>query len=777
MAEEKKALHYERLPIKVILPDQAEIKPVKGFGPDNIPFTPVTEQFRERLSTMVLKTYGELADSFKTIDVAPARLRLIKKAFAKSHRPENLFSDDTCPIIGAGKLGELFIKATSEGLLNLNKKIKQSRSEKLVKEISSIMEIEPITPKFRLNGFSINELEKNSPIYKSKKVLRVQLFNFGEEESQSKLLENFFEICERQSIYVRTDRYLDNSSTYGVECRTSDDIEILSNIIGVRSISKMPLIRAFYPKGDIIAALPDFKTRNKEDEDIPVVVVVDTGVTENISALNSWVVGRESLVAPPYRNNLHGTFIAGLLCWGDELNPSLQGIDKNSCGIFDLQVLPNDDPIFGEVEGLTEDVLVVALEDALKKYANKYKVWNLSLGANEPCVIDAFSPIAVQLDELQQKYQVSFVISAGNYDTKPYLHFPRKEDENDKGRITPPADSVLGISVGSISHINIASEGPAKGEPSSFSRHGPGPNYIIKPDLVHFGGSCSIDGKEYYGVRSISENGLIQGLGTSYSAPLVSRTLAQIYHQITPSPSPVLAKALLIHNSRDPRSNGRVPAGEEDCFGFGLPLPTPYCIECSPYSSTLIFEDTLRPGYTLEWDGFPYPPSLCRDGRFFGEIWMTLAFAPSRNLRWGAEYCEAHIEAHFGVHRNINHRDGSVENKFVGMVPIEHSAGDALYEDFQVKNLRKWAPVRSYYNNLGEKGERGESWRLMVRLYTRHYKVPAETYGPQPFALIITIADPEKKASIYDEMARIIRTRFQSQNLGVRVSQRLQART
>jgi len=73
-----------------------------------------------------------------------------------------------------------------------------------------------------------------------------------------------------------------------------------------------------------------------------------------------------------------------------------------------------------------------------------------------------------------------------------------------------------------------------------------------------------------------------------------------------------LARALLTHHARDPRTSLRVPDGDENFFGFGLPAPVPYCLECSPYTSTLVFDDLLRPGYFLEWDDFPYPPLLKR---------------------------------------------------------------------------------------------------------------------------------------------------------------------
>lgn len=140
-----------------------------------------------------------------------------------------------------------------------------------------------------------------------------------------------------------------------------------------------------------------------------------------------------------------------------------------------------------------------------------------------------------------------------------------------------------------------------------------------------------------------------------------------------------------------PRTQDRVPDGDENYFGFGLPAPVSYCLECTPYTSTLLFDDALRPGYFLEWDNFPYPPSLKRGGRYFGEVWMTVAFAPARGARWGTEYCETHIDAHFGVYRSQKSRaTGAINSKFVGLVPPEHKNPGLLYESYQVQNLRKY---------------------------------------------------------------------------------------
>lgn len=156
---------------------------------------------------------------------------------------------------------------------------------------------------------------------------------------------------------------------------------------------------------------------------------------------------------------------------------------------------------------------------------------------------------------------------------------------------------------------------------------------------------------------------------------------------------------------------------------------------------------------------------------------MTVAFAPARGARWGSEYCETHIDAHLGVYRDwVSRVTGEVKSKFVGLVPLEHKNPGVLYESYQVEKLRKWAPVRTYYGNLEDKGERGNRWRLMVRLLSRHGIENVESFKPQPFSLIITISDPEKKAPVYDEMARSVRTRFQAQNLALRATARIRSR-
>ncbi len=769
----------ERLPIKVVLPNQGDRRSVPSGRSPPKPFRDVDDEFRASLAEQVMAIRRGLARSLTTVGVAPLRVKLIPRAYAKSHRPRALFSNRTCPIVGAGQLGELFVKATHDGLSRLQETIEANETQYMVKQLSTVQLIEAVTPAFRRKRKSPADVQRSSPRIDDEFFLtRVRLFDLGG-TAQNDIEDDFWDVCRGRNLGVSRAGYQADDQTFAVSCRTTEDVEALSRIVGVRSVIGMPLLRTIRNQAANPMDVPDdVPTADQVEGEYPLVAVVDSGINDSVAALDSWVAARRSTVAVEYRNTSHGTFVGGLIVYGDRLNPHLKDVSSDPCGVVDIQVLPNDDPDLGEVELLSEQEFLVALEDALRAHADTCKVWNLSLSTDEVCGKDEFSSLAVELDNLQERHGVTFVLAAGNYNTRPLLAYPRRGDEIQLGRITAPADSVLGITVGAISHVNFPINlGPRLNEPSPFSRHGEGPNYTIKPDLVHYGGTCTRDGGSRNGLRSITEHGTGENLGTSFSAPLVSRALAQIYHQVSPTPDPVLARALLIHHARDPRSQGRVPDGEENSLGFGRPAPPPYCLECSPNDATLIFSDVLVPGLYCEWDDFPYPPSLIRNGHYFGQISMTVAYEPRRGARWGVEYCETNIDAKFGTYTlKPDKEPGRMKEVFASRAPPEHRNPGLLYEETQVRELRKWAPVRTYFGDLGEKGTAGLRWRLKVSLLSRHDSELEREPTEQPFALILTISDPAGTAPVYDEMVRAIQTRWQIENLNLRVGARLRAR-
>ena len=219
-----------------------------------------------------------------------------------------------------------------------------------------------------------------------------------------------------------------------------------------------------------------------------------------------------------------------------------------------------------------------------------------------------------------------------------------------------------------------------------------------------------------------------------------------------------------------------MPDGEEPFLGFGRPAPPPYCLKCSPHETTLIFSDVLVTGTYLEWDDFPYPASLKRNDRYFGQIAMTVAYAPLRGARWGVEYCETNIEAKFGTY-TLKKQKGELKKVFGSLAPPEHKNSGRLFEKTQIRELRKWAPVRTYFGDLGKEGKKGLRWRLKVSLLSRHDQELARSPAKQPFALIMTISDPKGEAPVYDEMAQLIRSRWQFNNLNLRVGAQIRTQT
>src|ERR1035438_1232347 len=131
MADETRLPRQERLLIKVIMPKQGMERKVSGGGAPPKPFRPVDARYRGRLSNQVAAIRAAIVPQIRTSGAAPVRVKLLSKAVAKSHRPEHLFSPQSCPIVGGGSLGELFVKATPQGLDRLG----EIRSEEHTSEL------------------------------------------------------------------------------------------------------------------------------------------------------------------------------------------------------------------------------------------------------------------------------------------------------------------------------------------------------------------------------------------------------------------------------------------------------------------------------------------------------------------------------------------------------------------------------------------------------------------------------------------------------------------
>ena len=217
----------ERLYIKVILPKQGEEKRVQGGGGEAKPFKDVTPALRRSL----LLQLGEIEATLKSIPVparvVPARVTLEEKAIAKSHRPDVLFDKATCPIIGAGKPGELFVKATPGGLRALQSRIEGGIGPQVKKAISTLHNISPLSASDRLSGVKPSEVFNLAPAKGDRRLVKVHLFDFRDEEDQNDQIHSFEGLLSKQQIPFERLENFGKQYTYLVRCGTSDDVSVL----------------------------------------------------------------------------------------------------------------------------------------------------------------------------------------------------------------------------------------------------------------------------------------------------------------------------------------------------------------------------------------------------------------------------------------------------------------------------------------------------------------------------------------------------------------------
>ena len=666
------------------------------------------------------------------------------EAIAKSHKPNDLCRK--CPIIGGEDLGEIFIKLSPKSIQDTIKLVRNPPSERFKANLTAVDDISPITPYEKISK-SITQLVEQNEFDSIKRRIKVKLFDFDDEFDNTQIMDYVFKKIDE---YGFGDNY--DMITYGssimyikVEVETYDDVVKLAGINGVKTVDffqeySQPLSN--YDCSQLEALLDD----DVSESDITI-GIIDGGISDENDFLKPYIVARETHVNEAYQNHKHATFIASMIQYGNELN----GIETNAHSRYkfvDIIAIPNSDKEYGLTDSIGEMELMEIIEDSMEKYSDTTKIWNLSLGIESLICNGSMSDLGKFLDYIQDKYQVQIFVSSGNLNELPLREWPPQEDMGDRDRIISPADSVRAITVGSIA-LNDSDDSIVKrNEPSPFSRRGPGANYIVKPDVVDFGGNLS---KTYsiagLGMKGMDPDGnVIEGNGTSYSTPRIAQKFAAVYDEMVEKDI-LMAKAILVHSAR---MNSRNLLDDNldniKYYGFGMPSTNVNDILlCSEDEVTLIFKQRVKQKTHLEMIDFPFPESLIRNGKYYGEIGMTLVYNPLLDENYGQEYCRVNIDASFGVYKY----DSSGKLKFSGCVPLD-CAWDEKYERERVESGFKWSPIKSYYRKLKRGIDVGEGWKIRIDMNQRN-----ETSVPyQEFVLIVTIRDPDGN-DIYSE--RILR--------------------
>lgn len=285
------------------------------------------------------------------------------------------------------------------------------------------------------------------------------------------------------------------------------------------------------PEDDAGVDIPEDDDANmaSEDEpnDDPIVALFDGMPLTGHQKLNGRLVvddpdGYEDAYQASWRS--HGTAMSSLICHGD-LDEASEPINRK------LYVRPIMKPKpalrGGAIESIPDDVLTIDLihkavrrlfesENGEPPAAPSVRVINLSIGNPAQPFVREMSSLARLLDWLSHKYNVLFIVSAGNHARHIEIAWAEianlpPSDRQDRiieavaadtrnRRLLSPAETLNGLTVGAshsdASQVQIPLQLPPNtidpfiqpGLPSIISAHGPGHRRAIKPDVLFSGG-------------------------------------------------------------------------------------------------------------------------------------------------------------------------------------------------------------------------------------------------------------------------------------------------
>lgn len=724
-----------------------------GSGPKWFLSAGEYESHKEFLVSTLEQIHMNYYKKYEEYPHIPIVMKALMKdeALAKSHRPIDLFNSDTCPIVGIENFRELLISTTKNGLEKLEKRIKQPTSEKQKANITAIQEIKEYNEKDKLLGLSTAELKEKS-LKNNEICLKVILFDHQDSEINEKNKNAFRKWVKEKNLKIQNIGALEELNIWRIFVDSEKQIENICKHPSVKAISYFPKFNLIQSK-ESISEKPqiDYPTPN-DNYDYAKVGVIDSGISEDHPFLAPWVIDRKSFTPKAYQDNSHGSFVGGLVCMGSQLNGTGTCPDVEALQLVDLQVIPDE-----KKDSLTEDDLIERLEASIPMLTAKYgiKIWNMSLGLNRCSEESRFSSLGTYLDYLQDQNDIIITLPSGNYPNADRLwNVPSPLTVDDKLQI--PGDSVRAITVGAIACKEKPDSIVGINHPTSYSCRGPGPAYIIKPELVHYSGNLTLIGPGKMsclgqGIVSFDNQGnIVEGVGTSYSCPLVARTLSLLYQELKPDISSNLIKALVVHHSYIPLTS----VEHKDIFpyvGFGIPPKVSEILKCDNSTITLVFEQDIYEGHILEYP-LVWPKSLKNtDGKCIGNIRMTLVSDSPLDPSYGSEYIRVNVRASLQCKKV----KPNGEEEWKTQLKETPNIPEAQYEKTLIEGF-KWKTIKKYERNLSQ-GIETTDWRIRVYIQLRDgIKLNQK---PVKFALVFTLSDPEGKAPVYDEVVLGLRNK------------------
>jgi len=474
------------------------------------------------------------------------------------------------------------------------------------------------------------------------------------------------------------------------------------------------------------------------------VAVIDSGISDH-PLMKGLIIDTVDCIGDKSLEDLsHGTFVAGRSMFGNNIETQIR---DNKRLLPHVRVL--DVKVMRKVGGATDSQILKALVRVLENEKYKdIKVFNLSLNFDnyDGSIISGLKCFFTrEIDAIAYKHKICIVVTAGNQDTFLAEAYPECLS-SPQSLITPPADLINGLSVGSVADTESSRSLALNNDPSPFTRMGPVNSK--KPDLAHFGGNCDKYG-DYsgVGVRSLSTvpNRIFENIGTSFAAPMVSAITAQIYEYLknTGKESADLTKALLLHSADYSQPlNSKINSEDLDrLVGFGIP-DFSRALDSATSTATFVYagkieatqqEDTESKDYKHKIK-FIVPSELNGKDKKL-KIRGTLVYTPLISESGLVDYALADIDV------NLHYKNSRGTYRSAGLTtePVDHRV--------------KWNNIKSFQKNFTH--YQGGEWEVWLTLTTRG-KAEVNDYS-QEYAMVISIEDITADSTKRVDLQQIIR--------------------
>lgn len=460
-----------------------------------------------------------------------------------------------------------------------------------------------------------------------------------------------FEIwCQECSIFVHDKLVRTSVVLLRVECE-SKGYEALLEHRDVRGVDYPPRYAISERAQD--ASMNEIGEVTPAPVDAPIIAILDSGINRGHPLLSPAVSNAESFLEGkgPEDEHGHGTAVAGLAAYHDVHEAAASTTFVPMVRIHGARVVDQSGKAAGT---MLENIVIKVVE---KLVPQGIRIFNLSISdVRKPYTGGHVAGLARVLDELSRKHDILFVVPSGNYEgvenpPQWQADYPRYLLDRLDARILDPAPALNVLTVGSLARherplttsSNDVRVRPVarRGQPSPFSRTGPGSIGAIKPDVAEFGGNYvtnlaqSANRPLSAGVGELSLHHdptgglLIDRIGTSFATPKVAHVAARVL-AARPDASMNLVRALVVGSAAVPPGTGPLPLDEEETLrlvGYGQPSIERAC-HSDGCRVTLIAETEIGENKTQFFE-VPLVASFLRRGLRERVITVSLAHCPA----------------------------------------------------------------------------------------------------------------------------------------------------